>query len=86
MTVEKRWYVYIARCGDGSLYTGITTNPDERIKRHNAGRGSKYVRSKGVATLLYTELLRDKSTARCRELEIQSWSRYKKLALIAESS
>jgi len=61
----------------------MTTDPVQRIQRHNAGKGSKYVKSKGSAVLVYLEPSGDKSAARRRELEIQSWSRDKKLRLIA---
>jgi len=76
------WYLYIAQCGDGSLYTGITTDPENRLKRHNVGRGSAYVRSKGTARLIYTEAYSDESSARRRENEVKSWSRQKKLMLV----
>ena len=76
------WHVYILRCGDGSLYTGISTDPERRLQDHNAGRGSKYVNRKGGAALVYAIPLANKSQARRRELEIQSWNRRKKLALI----
>ena len=78
------WYVYMLRCGDDSLYTGISTDPDRRLQRHNAGKGSRYVRRKGLAALVYTEPCVDKKAARRRELEIQSWSRKKKLGLLDE--
>ncbi|MBI3320718.1 MAG: GIY-YIG nuclease family protein [Candidatus Omnitrophica bacterium] len=80
------WYVYIAECADGSLYTGVTTDPKRRLKQHNAGRGSAYVRSKGSASLVYTELWPNESAARRREIEVKSWSRQKKLALIDRCS
>lgn len=80
------WYVYIARCSDGSLYTGITTSPQVRFERHNKGRGSKYVRARGTATLIYMETWRNRSEAQRREREIKSWGRHKKLALVTESS
>ena len=86
--VNKRsssWYVYIVRCGDDSLYTGITTDPARRVQRHNDGRGSKYVRRKGPAALVYTERCLSKSVARRRELEIQSWNRTKKRSLIVSA-
>ena len=76
------WSVYIAQCGDGSLYTGIATDPVERIRRHNDGKGSKYVRSRGSASLVYIEPLPDQSSAKRREAAIKSWDRQKKLALI----
>ena len=77
------WFVYIAECADRSLYTGITTNPEQRLKRHNLGKGSKYVRRKGPAVLVYVEPRSSKSAARRREMEIKSWDRRKKLALVA---
>ena len=77
------WYVYNAECDDRTLYTGISTDPVGRMERHNAGRGSRYVRRRGGAIgLRYIEQCHDKPTARRRELEIKSWSRTKKLALI----
>ena len=78
------WYVYIAECADRSLYTGITTNPQQRLKRHNSGKGSKYVRRKGGAQLIYLQTCTNKSVARHRELEIKSWTRRQKLAFLAE--
>ena len=69
------WYIYIAECADRSLYTGITTDPAQRLKRHNSGKGSKYVRRKGGAALVYVEQRTNKSDARRREIEIKSWKR-----------
>ena len=80
------WYVYIVRCGDGSLYTGIALDPQARLRSHNAGRGSAYVRSRGCAVLLYREVCRTKIKALRREFEIKSWRRNKKLALIASKT
>ncbi len=78
------WFVYIARCMDSSLYTGITTDLDERFRRHNTGRGSTYVRSKRRAVLVYSESYTDKTIALRREHEIKSWNRKKKLWLIGQ--
>ena len=80
------WYVYILECGDGTLYTGVTTNPSKRLNRHNGGRGSKYVRSRGVARVVYTELHRNRSAATRRECKIKSWRRDRKLSLINGAS
>ena len=77
------WYVYLLRCKDGSLYTGIATDPLDRFKRHRAGRGSKYVRSKGAVELVHLEAYPDTATAKKRECEIKGWTRHKKLALVA---
>ena len=79
------WYVYILRCGDGSLYTGVTTDPEQRLNTHNKGRGSKYVRSRGAARVVYTEAHRNRSTASRRESVIKGWVRTKKLELIRGS-
>ena len=76
------WYVYLAQCRDGSLYTGVTTNLNGRLQRHNIGRGSVYVWSKGGASLVYMEQHATKGLALRREHEIKSWRREKKLALI----
>ncbi len=78
------WYLYLARCADGSLYAGVTTNPSKRIASHNAGRGSKYVRSRGAAVLAYVEPCASRSAAQRREREVQSWTRQRKLALVSK--
>ena len=75
--------VYILECADGSLYTGWTPDLDNRLKQHNAGRGSKYVRSRLPARLRYTESFSTRSEAMCRECAIKKMSRGEKLALIA---
>ena len=77
------WYLYLVECGDRSLYTGITTDPKRRLSQHNQGQGSKYVRRKGPAVLVYVEPCSSNSAARRREMEIKSWNRRKKLALVA---
>jgi len=83
-TMRRRWQVYLLRCRDGSLYTGITDDLDARIVRHNAGTGSKYVRSRLPASLAYAEPARSRSAAMKREAEIKSWPRPLKLALLNE--
>ena len=47
------WWVYLLRCGDGTLYTGITDDLDRRLAAHNAGRGAKYTRSRRPVTLVW---------------------------------
>ena len=78
----KQWYVYIAECGDGSLYTGIALDVGRRLAVHNAGKGSKAVRSRRPAALVYSESFRNKASALKREAEIKSWARAEKLALV----
>lgn len=77
------YIIYILRCGDGSLYTGITTDLARRVAVHNSGRGGKYTRSHLPVTPIYWETAPDKSAALRRELEIKRLTREKKLALIA---
>ena len=76
------WKLYILRCGDGSLYTGITTDVDKRLEAHRAGKGAKYTRGRGPLELVYREDCGDHSAALRRELEIKALSREEKLALI----
>lgn len=76
------WYVYILRCGDGSLYTGITDNVEKRLAAHRAGKGAKYTRGRGPLELAYTEEQPDKPSALRRELAIKHLERREKLALI----
>ena len=80
--MEKTWKLYILRCGDGSLYTGITTDVDRRLEEHRSGKGAKYTRSRGPLELVYQEDCPDKSAALKRELEIKALSRAEKLNLI----
>ena len=76
------YFVYILKCKDGTLYTGITTDVERRVKEHKAGKGAYYTKWKGVRKLLYSEPAVDRSNATKREAEIKRWSREKKLLLI----
>ena len=76
------YIVYILKCSDGSLYTGITNNPERRLKAHNAGTASKYTRVRRPVEFVYIEKAPDKSAALRREIEIKKLSRSEKLALI----
>jgi putative endonuclease len=78
----KNWSVYMLLCSDGSLYTGITTDVDRRVKEHNSGKGSKYVRSRRPAELVWREDAESRSGALRREAEIKSLSRTEKEALV----
>lgn len=79
--MDKSWKLYMLRCGDGSLYTGITTDIDRRLEEHRAGKGAKYTRGRGPLELVYSEDCGDKSTALRRELEIKALPREEKLKL-----
>jgi len=76
------YYVYLIECGDGTIYTGITTDIQRRFKEHGSGKGGAYTRSKKVKKVLYTEQYIDRSSALKREAEIKGWRREKKLNLI----
>ena len=79
------YIVYILRCGDGSLYTGITNNLEHRVAVHNSGKGAKYTRSRLPVTPVYWETVPDKPAALRRERAIKALSRAEKLKLIEES-
>lgn len=78
------YHFYILRCADNSLYCGMTTNLEKRIKEHNSSssRGAKYLRGKTPATIVYTEDYKNIKSAMNRELQIKKWTRAKKEALI----
>lgn len=77
-----RWYVYMLRCGDGSLYTGSTTDVSRRLTQHQSGTGAKYTRSRLPVELVYTEEAADRSAAFRREAFIKKLSRGEKLKLL----
>src|SRR4051794_13600347 len=79
------WFVYIVRCGDGSLYTGITTDMNRRCKQHNAGTASRYTRSRRPVRLVYHEVRRNRSSALKREVSIKAMNRVEKLSMIRVS-
>jgi len=76
------YYVYILRCKDGSLYTGITTDVRRRLKEHQKGSGGSYTRAHGAVKMLYKEAAATRSAALKREAEIKRFRREKKLKLI----
>jgi putative endonuclease len=77
------YFVYLLECGDGSLYTGITTDIDRRFLEHQNGIGSHFTRAKGAKCIVYTEGQPDRSSAQKREAEIKKWPRAKKLTLFS---
>lgn len=80
--MEKKWYLYVLRCGDGTLYTGITTDVQARFAQHQAGKGAKYTRGRGPLEVVYTEECEDHSAALKRELAVKALSREKKERMI----
>ena len=79
----KPWFVYILRCRDGTLYTGITTDLGRRIEEHNAGKapGARYTRSRRPVALAYVEEAASRAAACRRETAIKRCDRLDKLAL-----
>ena len=83
MTEPTDWFVYILKCADGSLYTGITRDLDARIKTHNDGTGAKYTRGRLPVKLVYSEVAENLSSASQREHAIKQLPRQSKLALFS---
>jgi predicted GIY-YIG superfamily endonuclease len=77
------YFVYLLECGDGSLYTGVTTDLARRFAEHERGVGSHFTRAKGAKRIVYSEEHPSRGVAQAREAEIKKWPREKKLALIA---
>ena len=82
---SANWYVYILRCADSSLYTGITTDTERRVIEHNQSDqlGAKYTRYRRPVSLVYREPCKNRSTACKREAGIKKLSRQAKIKLIA---
>jgi len=76
------WYVYLLRCGDGSLYAGATTDVTARLAAHREGKGARYTRGRGPLLLVLCERHRDRSAALRREHELKRLRRAEKLALL----
>lgn len=76
------WTVYILRCADGTLYTGMTDDMEKRLKAHNSGKGAKYTRGRTPVEMVYHESCADKSAALKREIAIKKLTRKEKLKLM----
>jgi len=81
---QKDWFFYVLSCSDKSLYAGVTTDVDRRIAQHNEGKGSKYVRSRLPATLLYKRKMKSKRKAFSLEKRFKLLSRADKLKKLVE--
>ena len=79
--MDKCWSVYILRCGDGTLYTGITDDVPSRLQAHRSGKGAKYTRGRGPLELVYRENMESHSAAAKREWQIKQLKKQEKLAL-----
>ncbi len=81
-TSDSTWFVYILRCADGSLYTGVTTDLERRCRQHNDGNASRYTRCRRPARLVYHEVAADRGAALRREAAIKALSRPQKERLL----
>jgi putative endonuclease len=82
-TELKSWFIYIIRCADDSLYTGVTTDLERRINEHNAGKtAARYTRARRPVSLVYQESAPDRTTACRREYQIKQLSRLEKQRLL----
>ncbi len=79
----RKYFVYILTCADGTLYTGITTDPTRRLEEHNRGSGSKYTRGRGPMRISHLEQYDTKGRALSREAELKKMRRKGKLEVIA---
>ncbi|PCI30673.1 endonuclease [Candidatus Kaiserbacteria bacterium] len=77
------YFLYIMRCEDDSLYTGITTDVERRFNEHSSGKGGHYTRAHKVEEVVYTEECENRSEAQKREAEVKKLSKVEKLSLIA---
>lgn len=84
----SEWYVYMLKCGDGSYYTGITTDLCRRLDEHNGilRNGARYTRARQPVTLIYQECCENRSQASKREYAIKQLNRADKQALFSQSS
>ena len=78
------WCVYIIRCKDSLLYTGITKDLERRVKEHNSGNGCRFTKYRAPVELMYCERARGRPQALVREAEIKRLSRAKKMELFGE--
>ncbi len=83
---RSRWWVYLLRCRDGSLYAGATNDRARRVEAHASGRGSRYTRSRLPVALVHSERTADRSTALRREAALKRLTRAEKLELVARSA
>jgi len=83
-TETPRWYVYMLRCCDGSLYTGITTDLERRLHEHNHGqRGARYTRTRRPVSLVWAEPQDNRATASRREYQLRNLGAEAKRNLVA---
>ena len=84
--MPRAWQVYVLRCGDGTLYTGIARDADKRLAQHRAGKGARYTRGRGPLAMAYVEEVATHGEALRREAAIRRLGRAGKEALIKGGS
>ena len=83
--MNQAWFVYVARCADNTLYTGVTTDLVRRLNEHNASNlGAKYTKARRPITFIHTEAFRNRSLAQKREAAIKKLTREGKLLLVKD--
>jgi putative endonuclease len=82
---NKAYYCYMVKCADDTLYTGWTTDPERRLKEHNAGRGALYTKWRRPVQMIYLEQADSRSAAQQREHALKKLTRQKKLDLIEQT-
>ncbi|RLS40613.1 MAG: GIY-YIG nuclease family protein [Planctomycetota bacterium] len=78
---KKSWWVYMLRCADGTLYTGVSTDAERRLTQHNAGTASRYTRARLPVKMIWRETQSGHGDALRRETAIKKLSRAEKLRL-----
>jgi putative endonuclease len=81
MAPAAPWFVYLARCSDGTLYCGVARNVAERIAKHDAGKGARYTRGRGPLTMLAVRKCRSHGDALRLELAVKRLTRQEKESL-----
>lgn len=81
---NKNWYLYLVRCADDTIYTGISSDVQARIDKHNSGRGAKYTSTRLPVRLIYSESQPNRISAMKREIEVKKWGRKRKENLASE--
>ncbi len=79
---NQNWHLYLVRCADDTIYTGISIDVEARVTKHNSGRGAKYTSTRLPVRLIYSESKPDRISAMKREVQVKRWSRKMKEDLV----
>ncbi len=80
------WFIYMLRCGNGDVYTGMTTDIACRLGEHQSKTGGRFTKLSQPVQIVYQECFENREEARRREVQLKAWSRRKKLALVAHDT